>query len=459
MQHLSTARRTHDRIELASQQVLPGETIEDVKTQTRHIQRNGEVPIFECGRTLPEHNLEEETTLCVSGGMHIFAQTQMGETMIGTLAVGSSDKIEGVTAKILGKEGIPLDKQRPIFAGEQLEDGHTLADGNVQPESTKHHVLWKLGGTQIVSNRSSFLPMPMPLTTTLALLVLTALAPPAMGQFAGLTDTTIRTAVTAWDTNPTTAARTYGPIGEWNTAAVGNMYGMFDSKSTFNADISKWNVASVSTMSSMFFSVSAFNSDISKWNVARVSTMSSMFSFAKAFKSDISKWNVASVSTMGYMFAGGDRTSAFNSDLSKWNVARVSAMNSLFIAASAFKSDISKWNVASVSTMGYMFEIATAFNSDISKWNVARVSTMYSMFIAASAFNSDLSGWNVARVSDMDRMFSSAEAFDRNIAGWNVQNVRLFSGAPPRFVLLHRSCTRMPPGLRDLWRLSPRRIR
>ena len=73
-----------------------------------------------------------------------FVKTLTGKTI--TNQAERTDTILTVKSKVQDQEGIPVDQQRLIYAGKQMEDTGTLADYNVQPNGVMHLVLRLRGG-------------------------------------------------------------------------------------------------------------------------------------------------------------------------------------------------------------------------------------------------------------------------------------------------------------------------
>merc|ERR1712157_73557 len=80
----------------------------------------------------------------MGGGMQLFVKTLTGKTV--SIEVEEGEAIEDVKAKIAEKEGVPPEQQRIIFGGQQLQDGKTIDDYDIEDDCTLHLVLRLRGG-------------------------------------------------------------------------------------------------------------------------------------------------------------------------------------------------------------------------------------------------------------------------------------------------------------------------
>mmetsp|Transcript_43556 Transcript_43556/g.55900 ORF Transcript_43556/g.55900 Transcript_43556/m.55900 type:complete len:151 (-) Transcript_43556:139-591(-) len=95
-----------------------------------------------CPRLISKKSLHR--IIVFRGGMQLMVKTLDGKTV--TVDAEEEDTIEDIKNKIMEKEGVPIDQQRLIFGGKQLDSEKTLADYDVQEDSTLHMVLRLRGG-------------------------------------------------------------------------------------------------------------------------------------------------------------------------------------------------------------------------------------------------------------------------------------------------------------------------
>jgi ubiquitin len=83
----------------------------------------------------------------IRGGMQVFVKTLTGKTI--SVDVEPDESVESLKSKIQQKEGVPIDQQRLIFDGKQLDALKSLSDYDIDDDSTLHLVLRLRGGLNL----------------------------------------------------------------------------------------------------------------------------------------------------------------------------------------------------------------------------------------------------------------------------------------------------------------------
>jgi ubiquitin-large subunit ribosomal protein L40e len=79
-----------------------------------------------------------------SGPTQVFVKTLTGQSI--AIDYRADLTIAELKNEVSSREGVPVQQQRLIFQGKQLENDSTLEDYNIQPPNTIHLVLHVKGG-------------------------------------------------------------------------------------------------------------------------------------------------------------------------------------------------------------------------------------------------------------------------------------------------------------------------
>ena len=93
---------------------------------------------------LANYKVPTQSAHRMHGGMQVFMKPPTGKTI--TLDVEALALTDTLKAKVQTKCGVPLDQQRRVFGGRQLEDGRALAEYNIQNGSVIDLALRLRGG-------------------------------------------------------------------------------------------------------------------------------------------------------------------------------------------------------------------------------------------------------------------------------------------------------------------------
>lgn len=144
-----------------SKAVSPGTTVRQLKEEIEKLwgipwykqrltqQEPGRgIPVLEDEKTLASYGIFYDTTLVLlqtePQTMEVFVKDDKNRTT--TYTVRPADTIRELKKQIQAKTGVPAGEQRLTDGSQNLEDQHTLAHYNIQPQSTIFMLLRLRGG-------------------------------------------------------------------------------------------------------------------------------------------------------------------------------------------------------------------------------------------------------------------------------------------------------------------------